>query len=239
MIKNIVKQFVPPILYPSSIKNIFGSKTKENGIELKYEKCFYNKLSFINKAISMFDSNSCNYLEIGCDLNEVFNSIYLREENKVGVDPFRGGNMRMTSDEYFANHEKTFEVIHVDGLHEYEQCQKDIINALECLSGDGIIILDDLLPKSESQEYTPRKTNSFWSGDVWKVSVELMTSNNLNFCIANIFPGIGILKKGQNYSYNKMNEKLKNMRFNDFMKYYKELPIVDCETAFKFIEKKV
>ena len=102
-----------------------------------------------------------------------------------------------------------------------------------------LIILDDLLPKSESQEYTPRKTNSFWSGDVWKVSVELMTSNNLNFCIANIFPGIGILKKGQNYSYNKMNEKLNNMRFNDFMKYYKELPIVDCETAFKFIEKKV
>ena len=40
-----------------------------------------------------------NYLEIGCDKNENFSKIKIK--NKVGVDPLQGGTLRMTSDEYF------------------------------------------------------------------------------------------------------------------------------------------
>ena len=37
----------------------------------------------------------------GIDKNQVFNSVPLKIENKFGVDPVRGGNFRMTSDEFF------------------------------------------------------------------------------------------------------------------------------------------
>ena len=41
------------------------------------------------------------YLEIGVANNKVFNSIPLKMTNKFGVDPFEGGNYKMTSDEFF------------------------------------------------------------------------------------------------------------------------------------------
>ena len=41
--------------------------------------------------------DSCNsYLEIGCNRNKLFKTIPV--EDKVGVDPKRGGTHRMTSD---------------------------------------------------------------------------------------------------------------------------------------------
>jgi hypothetical protein len=39
------------------------------------------------------------YLEIRCDLNQVFNKINCK--NKVGVDPSRGGTIRDTSNNFF------------------------------------------------------------------------------------------------------------------------------------------
>ena len=42
--------------------------------------------------------NYKNYLEIGCYRDDVFSKIDC--ENKVGVDPVRGGTIRKTSDDY-------------------------------------------------------------------------------------------------------------------------------------------
>ena len=58
---------------------------------------------------------------------------------------------------------------------------------------DGIIFFHDLLPRSFYEENVPRK-QSKWSGDVWKVAVELNNSKNVEFKIVNIDHGIGILK---------------------------------------------
>jgi len=40
-----------------------------------------------------------NYLEIGCDKDQSFSKIEIK--NKVGVDPISGGTLRCTSDEFF------------------------------------------------------------------------------------------------------------------------------------------
>lgn len=209
--------------------------------KISYEINNYNRLSFINKAISMFDSSNCKYLEIGVEKNQVFDSIYLPKINKFGVDPERGGNIRMTSDEFFSKYNETFDVVFIDGLHHYDQCQRDAINALNSLSDKGIILFHDLLPAKEDEEFVPRtiksqSTGADWTGDVWKVAVELSNSTNLKFCIANIDKGVGILKKQPDYVYNKMNDTLGSCRFNDFLEYYPKLPVVDSEAALKFIE---
>ena len=59
--------------------------------KINYEKNFFNRISFLNKAISKFNYKKVKYLEIGVDQNLVFNSIPVPVSNKVGIDPFQGG----------------------------------------------------------------------------------------------------------------------------------------------------
>ena len=60
-------------------------------------------------------------------------------------------------------------------------------------------------------------------------------AKNIDFCIANIDKGVGIVKPSKNYEY-KINNELSNLRFDVFFKnYYRTLPIVSSEEALKFI----
>ena len=233
--QKLINLFVPQILRPVTIKNIINKLTKKKYRNfLEYEKNFYNRQAFINKAISKF--KKCKYLEIGVANNVVFNSVPLNLDDKYGVDPEKGGNFRMTSDEFFhKNSEKKFNVIFIDGLHHYKQCQKDCINSMNALSEKGIIFLHDLLPQNENEQLVP-KQNPSWTGDVWKVAVELSNSENVDFKIINIDRGIGVLKLKKNAVYNKMPE-LEKENYNFFMNYYSKFKIINSEEALKFIEE--
>ncbi len=233
-IKLILKYIIPPILRSRNLREIyklvFQKKYTEHHFE--FENNFYNRKAFINKAISKFEN--CKYLEIGVANNDVFNSIPLKIENKFGIDPVSGGNFKMTSDEFFKKHNNLkFDVIFIDGLHIYEQCQKDCINSMQQLSENGIIFFHDFLPRSFFEEKVPRK-QSTWSGDVWKVAVELANSINVEFKIINIDHGIGVLKLKKNFEYKKI-EELRNKSFKDYINYRKELPIVNSEIGLDFI----
>ena len=63
-----------------------------------------------------------DYLEIGCDQNQLFSKIKI--QNKVGVDPSSGGNVRKTSDEFFKDNKNKFDIVFIDGLHIYNQVKK-------------------------------------------------------------------------------------------------------------------
>ena len=233
MFFRILRQFIPPIFYPNKIKEIFCYFARGKN-KITYEKNFYNRISFTLRAISNFNIETCKYLEIGVARNTVFNCIPLKIENKIGVDPVNGGTHRMTSDNFFLENKIKFDVIFIDGLHHYKQCQKDCLNSLKFLNPGGIILLHDFLPQNSYEELIPKKQSS-WTGDVWKVAVELTQSKNIDFCIANIDKGVGIVKPSKNYEY-KINNELSNLRFDVFFKnYYRTLPIVSSEEALKFI----
>ena len=69
------------------------------------------------------------------------------------------------------------------------------------------------------------------------MGVELSQSKNLDFRIANIDHGVGILKKKANYEYKHMNH-LSDKRFDLFYKeYFNKLPIISCDEAMRFIDK--
>ena len=55
-----------------------------------------------------------------------------------------------------------------------------------------------------------------------------------DFKICNIDMGIGILKLKENYKYKKMPE-LEKMNFVDFLKFYKQLKLINSEEALDFI----
>ncbi len=203
--------------------------------KILFEQSNFNRISFIHRALRKFPKDTAKYLEIGVFQNAVFDTIYLSEKNKYGVDPSTGGNIRMTSDEFFLNNKTFFDVIFIDGLHHYEQCQKDCINSLKFLKSDGIILLHDLLPQNADEEYVPQM-NKTWTGDVWKVAVELSVSKNLDFRVVNIDHGVGILKKNKKYEYKVLNE-LRTKRFNTFFEtYYEKLPIISSSEAMRFID---
>ena len=152
-------------------------------------------------------------------------------DQKIGVDPLRGGTHRMTSDEFFKDNNLFFDVIFIDGLHTYEQCSKDVINSMKFLNKDGIIILHDMLPRSKTEE------TQEYSGDVWKVAVDLSKSKNIEFIIANVDQGVGLLKTTEETKYIRQ-ENIETKKFEDYKNYYyKDLPTKNIEEALDFIQK--
>lgn len=232
-IKKIIKSFLPPILYPGTFKELMYFFYKND--KIKCNDAFFKRHAFINKAISKY--KNCKYLEIGCSSQDLFNSIPLKLSNKYGVDPILGGNYKMTSDLFFKKNPPLkikFDVIFIDGLHHYLQCKRDTQNSINSLKKNGIIFIHDLLPKNKFEEAIPRKVGA-WTGDVWKVAVELFNSKNCDFRIINSDQGIGILKINDDFKYKDMPELL-NLKFNDFLRYYKNFKLLDPQEALDYIE---
>ena len=117
-----IKKKIKKYFYNRQIDKKFGSFKTEKKIITDWHKININRIALINAAISSIlkKNKTCNYLEIGCDDNYVFNSIILPEKNKIGVDPRSGGNLKITSDKFFKNNKRKFDVIFIDGLHIYE-----------------------------------------------------------------------------------------------------------------------
>jgi len=164
--------------------------------------------------------NFDDYLEIGCDKNQSFSKIKIK--NKVGVDPISGGTIRSTSDNFFKNNDNKFDLIFIDGLHYYQQVIKDINNSLEILNNDGFILVHDCLPKSLAQQAVPRY-RGYWNGDVWKSIVELRTKPNLDIFTSQIDFGIAVIRKKPNSAILKLKKNIvyKDLKFKDYFYNYK------------------
>ena len=142
-------------------------------------------------------NNYLNYLEIGCDDDQLFSKVKIK--NKIGVDPVSGGNVRKNSDDFFLENKDKFDLVFIDGLHIYEQVKKDIINSLKCLNENGIILVHDCMPDSLSKQAVPRYKMK-WNGDVWKAIVDLRQREDLDIFTCEIDQGIGIITKRKNSS---------------------------------------
>ena len=160
--------------------------------------------------------NYKSYLEVGCDNDENFSKIQIA--NKIGIDPLKGGTLRMTSDEFFIKNDQSFDIIFLDGLHTYEQTIKDIDNGLKFLNTNGVIIIHDCLPKKIWNQIVPR-LYGHWNGDVWKAIVHSRTYDHADTytCIAD--HGLGVIFKRKNR--NKLDIKKTNFKKLKFADYYK------------------
>ena len=204
-------------------------------IHIDWDKILFNRISFITTAAQKFIN--CRYLEIGCDNNVCFKSIPVI--NKIGVDPDRGGNVKDTSDNFFKNNKSKFDVIFIDGLHIYEQCRKDVINALKALDKDGYIFLHDMTPRNWAEENVPRLKDTLWTGDIWKVAIELSKTKGIDFFVINADMGVGMLKKKEeNIIYHDDFENLINLKFKDFLILNENVNYIDPEEGINLILSK-
>lgn len=134
------------------------------------------------------------YLEVGVQFGYTFREV--SAPFKWGVDPsqhFYLGDLPAgvrfslkTSDEFFAelSPNTTFDLVFLDGLHEWTQTYRDLLNALNHASTNAIIVIDDVVPDDElsalpdiDEAYRRKQeagsSNPRWQGDVYKVLLAL------------------------------------------------------------------
>jgi len=147
------------------------------------------------------------YLEIGVEKGETFKAV--SAPSKVAVDPkFKfdshsepfsdPGNSyhETTSDHYFAQSSaaEQFDLIFLDGLHEYEQTYRDFTSSLARLSPGGIIVFDDTFPNDVFSSHRSHAilnslrdafgpSNTGWHGDVYKALAFVAVFHpDINYC---------------------------------------------------------
>lgn len=166
------------------------------------------------------------YLEIGCDRNQVFDKINVHF--KEGVDPNRGGTIRMTSDDFFNQDPRFWDLIFIDGLHEYSQVKRDFENALFRLNKNGTIVIHDMLPVRITQA-GPKPEEKQWLGDVWRLAFDLAEMSNIKFNIFKFDFGCGIITKE---TQQPMSFKNKSKSWGFYQMNYFKLPLITFEEYF-------
>jgi hypothetical protein len=161
------------------------------------------------------------YLEIGVESGESFCPIIA--QRKIAVDPTPASPRvrahllqhlgatyyQTTSDDFFAQKGRNFEdqkidVALIDGLHTYAQSLRDVENCLRHLSADGVIVVHDCNPLTESAAASwsslgsPKFVDLIWNGDVWKTIAHLRSyRDDVNVFVLDCDYGLGIVTKGE------------------------------------------
>lgn len=130
------------------------------------------------------------YLEVGVEHGKTFENVHAA--TRIGVDPvpqFETGNLPLgcklfvgSSDDFFqiARAKFQFDAVFIDGLHEFQQVYRDLMNALDRLRAGGVVLVDDVVPSDcvsampdLSQSLSERRargmSGSPWHGDVYKL----------------------------------------------------------------------
>lgn len=136
----------------------------------------------------MMPDNS-SYLEVGIAAGDTLLAVHA--EQVLGVDPnptlqesLVPDNVKvltLTSDEFFQEHAEglKFDLIYLDGLHEWKQTLRDFEHSIRHLKPGGVIVIDDVLPTDRwSADPNPSKVlearatglvdHGRWYGDVFK-----------------------------------------------------------------------
>lgn len=216
MLKKVASVLLLVILALCLIYGVFAVLQKK---EIQRAEGLYKvaRTELLNKIIT--EKNLHSYVEIGLS-NPYANYVNIIAEEKYSVDPFLVNGFdfsndesfkqwlpycthRMTSDEFFAQNKDKFDIFFIDGLHEEQQCDRDIQNALSAVNVGGYVVVRDVLPKTEAQQSVPRKTNGIWVGDVWKSFYKIAKMKNpaLEVYLVNKERGLGVIHKLADVNY--------------------------------------
>ena len=184
----------------------------------------HTRVQLLQHLINMH--NYQHYLEIGCDKDQVFGNVTVAL--KEGVDPNRGGTQRMTSDAFFEQDTRTWDLIFIDGLHTYEQVSRDFDHAFARLNTGGTIVIHDMLPMSLAQA-APRPVEKYWLGDVWRLAFDLANRGDLKFNLFKFDFGCGIITHGTQTPLNLDS----NGSWDFYQCNYTQLPLTTFEEYFE------
>jgi hypothetical protein len=185
----------------------------------------------VNTIIDTYNYNS--YLEIGVENGITFKNIKLDMSKKVGVDPdptYKEENIILkTSDVFFKENNKIFDIIFIDGMHQLEYVYNDFFNSINCLTPKGSIVIDDVLPMNEREQYKIPiehyynngilKYGESWTGDVWKFIYFLLLHYQFDFSVYNFTNGYRGMIHIYNFK-NEINDEIDNTKVIETMNSY-------------------
>lgn len=154
-----------------------------------------------------------DYLEIGVrNPADCFDRIECA--HKTSVDPgleFEGNpvDFPLTSDAFFAqfrankleglNNHHRWDLIFIDGLHQAEQVDRDIRNAMKHLRPGGMIVLHDCWPPNEHHahdklpEWEDLETLGGWNGSTWRAFYKHWLTGRARAYLIDADWGIGVI----------------------------------------------
>jgi len=152
---------------------------------------------------------------------------------KVGVDPdptYKEENIILkTSDVFFKENNKIFDIIFIDGMHQSEYVYNDFFNSINCLTPKGSIVIDDVLPMNEREQYKVPikhyynngilKYGESWTGDVWKFIYFLLLHYQFDFYVYNFTNGYRGIIHIYNFK-NEINNEIDNTKVIETMNSY-------------------
>ena len=148
-----------------------------------------DKFELINRIIEHKQYSS--YLELGLgEARETFDRINCFYRKGVDNNPRTRPDFLGTTDDFFKQNTRTFDVIYIDAFHEYSQVNKDFENAVKVLNPDGIIFMHDVGPENLDN------TKQTASGTAYISFIEIRGNPNFN-AFSYIFPSndvLGIVK---------------------------------------------
>jgi hypothetical protein len=163
-----------------------------------------HKETHINRALSILGDNT-TYVEIGVRDGSCIHQI--KASSKAAIDPAPVDSdhiqsdgtalFQMTSDQFFTTVASTWldgrkiGVALVDGLHEFEQALRDVLNLEPLMAKHGMVFVHDCNPPTRRHE---QDMNGPWNGDVWKVLYYLGKYRpDLKFFTLDCDWGVGII----------------------------------------------
>jgi len=160
------------------------------------------KETYVNEALRI--TGGSTYVEIGVREGDSMREI--RAPRRIGIDPTRPKrnltnvqHFEKTSDAFFSQDARALfastgiDVALIDGMHEFRQALRDLINLESHMNPGGVIVLDDLNPLTELAA-SDRPTGGHWNGDVWKIAAFLRDERpNLILRTVDADQGIGIV----------------------------------------------
>ncbi len=201
--------------------------------DYEWDSIHYNRVTVTSLLLT--EKRSTRYLEIGCAGNDLFDAVMADE--KIGVDPRRGGTHRMTSDAFFSTYDgEAFDVVFIDGLHLYQQVRRDLDGALRVLKPGGWIAIHDMLPRDWLEEHVPQIRTRGWTGDGWKVAFELLASPDVEFRMLAIDHGVVVVKPLHDRPViPDLSATLRDERFGYLFHHFALLPVVGYHEAAAWI----
>ena len=172
-----------------------------------------------------------SFLEIGTDAGDTFRAVDC--PRKVSVDPNADATFRMTSDQFFDSNREKFDIVFVDGFHEWHQAHRDATNALRCLNKGGVVVMHDCAPTSAEcarhLEIYERPTGP-WCGDVWVAFLKLRQELPFLTYVWNHDWGCGVIdtaKAPANLPEPLEDLDFYDLTFSDFLKHPERMNFVD------------
>lgn len=165
----------------------------------------YVKETHINRSLARARGQT-TYVEIGVRDGQCIGQI--RATTRIAIDPapvglnapvWKGVILHQrTSDEYFDEvaprelKDQRIDVALVDGLHEFRQTLRDVLNLEQYMSPDGVIYIHDCNPPTRENA---ENMNGPWNGDVWKVALYLQRFRpDLKYFTRNCDWGLGVVR---------------------------------------------